>query len=360
MRLYLPAVPVRYSALLLDYLRSAHAARLGQILAAAGLEESAFEMADTSMSWPQWEALVQASVAQTGCQDLGFEIGRRISLNTQGAMKPALQGCTTVDQALRLATRYFCLLTPGFRMQYRRNAAGGELLYRPTTMMQPETLRSFYEIHAVSLYMQLRQVLQQRLGAYDVYLSMDAPPHLRRYRELRPARFHFGSLPLPEVRVVLPSDLLDQPLLTATGQAASEEELARIRDKLPRAGSWSEWAVLMLREADGCQPTLHDLAGLMDIGERTLSRHLASEGRNFRELAVQVRYQRACKLLRNPANSITRIAFQLGFGHSANFSAAFQRASGLSPIEYRNSLTCEPKRAIGQSRGSGSSDRRSP
>jgi len=338
MPLYAPAVPVRYSALLLDYLHDAHADRLPTILAAAELDESAFAYADTSLSWTQWEALVQACATQTGCLDLGFEVGRRISLNSQGAMGVALQRCASIDQALCLASRYFGLLTPGFCMQYRRTAEGGELVYRPTAMMSPDTLHSFYEVHAVSLFMQMRQVLQQRLSAYDVYLSMDAPRHVQRYLKLTPARFHFGLLPLPEVRVLLPAELLKQPLIAAAAGAANDDDLANLRNSLPLTHSWGDWVLLMLREADGCQPTLKDLAGLMNIGERSLSRHLAREGQNFRDLSVQVRYQRACTLLQNPANSVTQIAYHLGFQHPANFSIAFQQACGVSPVTYRRNL----------------------
>jgi AraC-like DNA-binding protein len=32
---------------------------------------------------------------------------------------------------------------------------------------------------------------------------------------------------------------------------------------------------------------------------------------------------------------ITRIALQLGFRDAANFTRAFRRASGMSPVEYR-------------------------
>ena len=63
----------------------------------------------------------------------------------------------------------------------------------------------------------------------------------------------------------------------------------------------------------------------------------AAEGCSLRELGNQIRHQRACAMLGELRQSISTIAYRLGYSDVANFSHAFRRAAGLSPRTYRNS-----------------------
>ena len=50
------------------------------------------------------------------------------------------------------------------------------------------------------------------------------------------------------------------------------------------------------------------------------------------------RIERAKVLLAKPALSITQIAFDLGFGETSSFTAAFRRLVGRTPSSYRRSF----------------------
>jgi AraC-like DNA-binding protein len=92
---------------------------------------------------------------------------------------------------------------------------------------------------------------------------------------------------------------------------------------------------LVLREAEGCQPTREELAELLNVSRATLVRRLAAEGNTLRELGNRIRHQRACTLLRNSGQAISQIAYRLGYGDVANFSHAFRALCGISPSDYR-------------------------
>jgi AraC family transcriptional regulator len=47
------------------------------------------------------------------------------------------------------------------------------------------------------------------------------------------------------------------------------------------------------------------------------------------------RMDRARRLLRTPALSVTQIGIQVGFRESSSFTKAFRRVTGLTPTEYR-------------------------
>jgi AraC-like DNA-binding protein len=331
-----PTLPVRYVAPLAEYVES-----LGpswrSVLRAARLDESLFDAPDASMTLAQFDALRVEIERVTGRTDLGFELGRHIEVTTHGAIGEAMLHCSTLDHALRLASRFFPLVTPAFAMDYRRRGREARISFRPKVAMTRETLRVINEIHAVSFHFQWKSLLPQRLKRYDVFVPMNAPPHARRYRELAPARFHFAPMPLPEVRVVVDAAQVDLPLATANPQNAAhaEDRLKRQRPPLALESRWSDWVILMLREAEDCQPTLEQLAELVGIGSYTLARLLAKEGESFRDLSNRVRFDRARSLLAQGRNPITQIAYRLGYTDVANFSTAFRLAYGKSPRAYR-------------------------
>ncbi len=51
----------------------------------------------------------------------------------------------------------------------------------------------------------------------------------------------------------------------------------------------------------------------------------------------RIRIEEACRILRETNNSITEIAFKLGFSSSQYFSAVFKRYTGMSPYNFRKS-----------------------
>ncbi len=91
---------------------------------------------------------------------------------------------------------------------------------------------------------------------------------------------------------------------------------------------------IRMRLGDG-QPGLEEVARALNIGPRSLQRHLAKQGISFRDLATSVKIDRARELLALPEMTVTRVANELSFSTPANFARAFAAQSGTSPSEYR-------------------------
>ena len=70
-------------------------------------------------------------------------------------------------------------------------------------------------------------------------------------------------------------------------------------------------------------------------------------GQSIAQYAARQRMQRAAELLEGSARSIIEVANEVGYQNQSKFSAAFRRAYGLSPREYRHS------KMIAQSTGEG-------
>ncbi len=324
---YSPTIPIRYTALLHQYLDEIGC---GQAALAARQQ-------GTSMTLTELHGLLQEIERLTGRRDQGYEVGSRIDFAVHGALGLAMQSCATLDHALRIAARYASLITPAFVIEYRRHAAHGELSYRPVAPMAPELMYFMFEAHAVASHHMLALLLGPRLAAYDIHFSMQAPEHARRYRQLAPARVHFGVAALPEVRMLFSAALLDAPVLGAAPDVvlASERQCKTLLDHEHHELPWGEWVRLILHEAEHCQPTIEQLAQLLGIGAHTLSRRLQREQHNFRVLSKQVRFERACRLLAGSSTPVSQIADRLGYQGVAAFSEAFRRMAGHSPRSYR-------------------------
>ncbi len=338
--------PTRYLLPLVDQFRRQGVA-VEQLLHAAGLDAARFEARDATLQPAQLEAFVAAARRITGRADLGFEAGRLIQQTMHELLGYGMLSCRSVDEVLRLVARHYHLMVETFDLRYRRAGAGaGEAMYTPATSMPPDTLHFFLEMLAMAHHNQTRLFFGSEVPAYDFYLSMPEPAHIKRYDAFAPVRFHFDPATLPGLRVVMGADLLDRPLPFANPRMVEDvdQRCAAIGQRPPTSDEgWGDYVRMVLRQAQGDLTTLDDLARHAGVSARTVDRHLKKVGLQFRDLAQQVRFERACALMTAPTATVAQVAADLGFSDAANFSRAFRRVMGMAPGEFRRSLTLGAK-----------------
>lgn len=340
MPLYDPIVPYRYVAPLIGILREQDPQCVADILAAAGLQCAETESADSSLPMARFDQLLTAASARLGRSDLGFEMGRRISIETHSPLSRALHRCTTLEEIMLLIERYYHLVTPAFAVRYLPGRSHCEWRIRVAAPMSQASLYMFLEMHAVSVHVDLARMFGLD-AVFDVYLSAPPPPHRVRYERLPCTRFHFSSEALPEVRCVIPADLVRRRLPRRRDAPARADGAVPPRSPsgLRTTDRYGDWVALMLREAQTLQPTVQQLAGLLSMSPRTLARKLSAEGINFRELSTRIRHERACAMLRDHSIPVHQIAYQLGYSDATAFIRAFRCETGTTPAIYRDKLS---------------------
>ena len=80
------------------------------------------------------------------------------------------------------------------------------------------------------------------------------------------------------------------------------------------------------------------IARELNLSERSLQRKLKEKGTTFRNELDNVREMAAIQYIKNPVNTMSDIAFLLGFSEQSAFSRAFKKWTGTSPMKYRDSL----------------------
>jgi AraC-like DNA-binding protein len=333
-----PRTPARYFALLCDLLK-ARGVDVESMLRAAKIWPTQIYGPDATLTLRQLEALLAQMRAVVKRGDIAFDLGRQIKLSSHEILGYGILTSATLDNAMQLCARYYRLITPTFKLQYRRDRSKCELQFQPTLQFSPEALRFLLEVIVVSTHEQLNSLMQARLPAYDILVSYPEPAHGRAYRDLKPARFHFLAEQLPGVRFVLESEVAAQklPMADRAAREMAESRCEQLLRKTAQASGLTGWVTMMLREAHEGMPTLAELAHLLNQSPRTLDRHLGREGSRFLAISKRVRHEKACELLKASEQSITQVAYQLGYKDGANFTRAFRRESGLSPSDYRGS-----------------------
>ena len=85
-------------------------------------------------------------------------------------------------------------------------------------------------------------------------------------------------------------------------------------------------------------PRIEMAAEMSGVGVRTLQRRLEARGKTFTQFVDEIRFEKASALLKDPNNSITDVAFDLGYSSLPHFTRAFRRFGGTTPREYRRNL----------------------
>ena len=329
-------LPARYFSLALSY-----ADEFGlpgrPLVRSAGLTRAQLANPDALLQISRFNALVQAINAATGRTDLGFELGQRVTYRLHDKLGDALEHCRSLDQAVRLCSRYFPIITPSYLMEYYRGPRLARISFRPTVAMPIETLTVMNETHAVSFHRLGLRATPSRIPAYEIRLPMPRPAHASRYTQLAPARMRFEAGALPEVRIEIPSDFMDSAFRSHDPQLVTERQaqLDRALRAAVDAGRYGEWLGMLLRHAEGCRLTLPDAASALHLSAHTLARRLAAEGIEFRALSNEVRMERAMDMLAGSDASVATIATRLGYAHTSNFTSAFRARAGVSPRQYR-------------------------
>jgi AraC-like DNA-binding protein len=149
----------------------------------------------------------------------------------------------------------------------------------------------------------------------------------------------FGSAPrfdAEQFAMAFPASLLNRPVRSA------DRELRRILEKSVAAywaveqPSMTHTVTRMLRARVIFPATsLEAVASQLAMQPRTLNRRLRAEGKSFRELVNEARFEVARQLLAGTRMDVTDIALALGYADPSGFTHAFQRWSGVAPSEWR-------------------------
>lgn len=333
--LRLPTVPVAYVRLLLKILEERGFAR-DMILRETGLHPGVLEQADGRLPPAQWAQLALKAVALSGDEGLSCELGLRYPLTAHGFLGFAVMTGPTLREAVRVAVRYFHTRVREYSLHSAQKA---DRIVVELRARQPVALLEHHfpvEGTLIALAQGMVSLIGETQPDLRLYFKWPEPGYHTRYR---------GRLPPVEFSSAMngfsfPSAYLDRPLPQADSDAHQQaltqvgrEYAAVWRD----AGSILDSVRAELVLGESGYPSLAALAEKLRLSRRTLKRRLKTEDASYLKLLQEARYRDARQLIVASDLDIQSISAQLGFENPANFTRAFRRWSGQTPIQARQS-----------------------
>jgi AraC-like DNA-binding protein len=311
----------------------------------AGLPARALEEPDFPISLQQELEIIAALVSKlppgTSPIRLLFSALPAMGIENLGVVGMVMRHAATALDVLKVPLTYPELTMGHCRMVVRRRDAAAEFVFhmdRPTLRDADEALTGLLVTYCVVLDLTSSvRNLEDVVGAGQPPLGVTLPyPEPEDWAEVAdmlnfPVRFSageasiaypaaFDSTPLPDANPLqfrMYTAIADKLSLMLAEEVTLEERVLR----------WL-WAYT---------PPLNrgEIAELLAMSERNLTRQLGAEGTSFSELLARVQAERAGNLLRNPALSVSEIGYRLGYAEPAAFTRAFTRWTGQSPLRWR-------------------------
>lgn len=291
--------------------------------------------------------MAQRALQLAGKDGLSFMLAKELRLTIHGTLGFAALTSPTFEGALDSVRRYLQLRAPFLSM--KQSLASDQVLVQLCTEFDVPGLYEFLaETVSATLILLTEQLLDRadaeakgfaledgKLPGVSVRLTSPEPAYYQRFANQLPVRFDYGQ---PEEMLIFPRQLLDVRMRLADAEAsrmARDQCEFEFQKALKDQGDIVLAIRNMLRMTPGPLPSLEAMAERFCVSSRTLKRRLADKDTSYREIVEAVLKDRAIQLLRYTTQSVSEIAYELGYADLSNFSRAFRKWTGKSASEFR-------------------------
>ena len=302
------------------------------VLAAAGLDASALEVAENSIPYATFGRLLDEGAKQSGCEYFGLLVGQAWHLSTLGLVGQLICQSSTVGEGLQLGIVYHHLNSQGGVIFLRERGSVAEFGYA-IYHRGVQAAHQIYDGVLAAIINYMRELCGSSWVPSEVLIAHAAPPDASPYRRLfrSPVRFdsEFSALRFASHWLKRPIPGADPRILRNLEKQASEFPQPDLLEKLRRS-----LRVLLL----GGVTSGDAIADMLEMHRRTLNRRLKEQGTTFREVLEDVRFEAARQLLGATHLALDDVAAALGYAGVSPFTRAFRRRSGVAPGQWRQAV----------------------
>lgn len=303
------------------------------IIRRAGLEPHVFEETTNVIPQAALGRLLSLCVSRTHCPHFGLLVGKRATILSLGMVGRLMQHSDTVGDALQSLVSNLSIQDRGAVPSL--TIENGMVMFC-FSIYQPdvESAEQICDSALAVTVNALRTLCGSDWNPIEVLLPRSVPANSEPYRRhfRAPVRFNQEMAAL----VMAESDLD----LRIMGADPLLREMLEERVKELKGGAGSEFSddirrLLRTRlTSDRC--SADDIARLLAMHRRTLSRRLKGSGMGYRAITNEIRFEIARQLLEDTEVPLCQIAVALGYSEASAFTRAFRRWSGQTPRTWRS------------------------
>ncbi|EKF72878.1 AraC family transcriptional regulator [Alcanivorax hongdengensis A-11-3] len=305
------------------------------LLEGLGISRDELLAPDRRVSMALAQTVAERGLAMAGDRGLGFRYARAMSITLHGPVGLLALSSASAQDALDAACRFLGLRAPFLVIDYARH---GEMAHLKLKSTVPLGVAHDFIMEAmlVGLAFMVEQLLDAPPEGLEIRRRSPPPAYWREMEaDIRvPVLFdqQEEALVFPQSAMAARPRLAD-PQVAALAREQCEMEFRQWRTE--EDGVLAERVRTTLQDHTAPMPSLEAMAERLSVSARTLKRHLQQAGLSYRQLQDEERYRQAKRLLGNRRNSISEVAYSLGYNDVANFSRAFKRWSGVTPRGFR-------------------------
>lgn len=306
-----------------------------ELLASADLSPEALEDTDASIPSQKVARLLLAAERLSGDEHFGLHMAERVlETPVSEALQYVIRNSRTVGEGLQRLARYHRLVLGSAEMRLEVEQDTARLTHRPPEGLHASPRHAAESILA-SIFLRIRGHMGPVLTLRRVSFMHGPPRSTAEHERIFQAPLLFEQ---PFHSLVFDRAVLEVPV------PAADPQLAQVLDRfLMQSGVVSESPARftdqvrqrIAEQMRGQTPAVELVAARMHMSPRTLQRKLQDEGTRYAELVNDLRREFALRYLEQGRESISEIAFLLGFSEVSTFHRAFKRWCGQTPAEYR-------------------------
>jgi AraC-like DNA-binding protein len=298
----------------------------------AGLDPRLFDDGMSVIPFATLGRLYALCVARTNCPHFGLLVGRRATILSLGLVGRLMQHSDTVGDALRALVANLSLhdraVVPSLTL-----SDGTALLTFATYQAESTGVEQVLDAALGVAVNFLRTLCGATWNPTEVLVPRAAPADAEPFRRHFRAAARFNQ---EIASLVFRAQDLDLRIAGADPvmRALLEKEIQQMKSS--RGSEFSDDIRRLLRtRLTSTRCSAEDIADLLTMHRRTLSRRLQGGGMGFRAIANETRFEVARQLLEDTEVSLGQIAAALGYSEASAFTRAFRRWSGQTPTAWR-------------------------
>lgn len=308
-------------------------------LEASALDRTLLDDPDARLDLPAYDRVQELALDITRNPALGLHMGDSQSLSAFQVVGFLASHCRTIREGLDVFFRYHRIVSDCPASYLVERGDESVLIYNfPRTTPRCSQLRA--EFGMTRLFRIAQMFLRVGATPRQVWFEHAAPSYAAEYTRI------FGDVMVlfnqPSTSLVMPTAALDtvqlhpNPQLFQVLKAQADAQLSELDAGQGLARKIHQ---LVVHHFTDMEPDMDTMARRLGMSARSLRRRLQEEGTSFGEVVGTAMGELSRNVLREKHTTIQEAAFRLGFSEVSSFHRAFKRWTGMTPTQFRASLT---------------------
>jgi AraC-like DNA-binding protein len=329
-----PMISVAATNGLLEAIRTA-GADPDQILRTLDFDGSVLSDAERFIPCSVFARILEEAARFTADHCFGLHFGERFNPKNIGPLAYVVLNSPTIAVADQQIARYLKLYNQAAKASCM---VEGERAYLQYVLceLEIESPRQQNEYGMAIRLNVIRMMMGSQWTPLEVQFAHQAPDEISEHQRIFGAPVLFGY---KTNNLVIESEFLTRQVPAADPRLyrIMKRYLEEILREMPKDPSVLASVRRVIAESmrDG-DPSLGRVAKKMAVSPRTLQRQVKEHGIEFKNLVDDTRRRFALSYLKDRRNTLTEIAFLLGYSEGSAFTRAFKRWTGLTPLAYRH------------------------